>query len=97
MSREAVRDSHLRGMTDIQRLSRKLASHKISLQELCQLYMASMQLPALVDALTEHQGVPATSGMSRTLLCLVCAWGGGGPWVSVQIIEVRGERMRRRR
>lgn len=54
--RESVRDSHLRGMTDIQRLSRKLASHKITLQELCQLYMASMQLPALVDALTEHQG-----------------------------------------
>lgn len=57
-SREAVRDSHLRGITDIQRLGRKLASHKITLQELCQLYMASMQLPALVDALTNHQGTP---------------------------------------
>ena len=54
--REAVRDSHLRGITDVQRLSRKLAAHKITLQELCQLYMASMQLPALVDALTSHQG-----------------------------------------
>eukprot|EP00892_Ulva_mutabilis_P008452 jgi/Ulvmu1/597/UM001_0605.1 len=54
--REAVRDSHLRGITDVQRLSRKLASHKITLQELCQLYMASMQLPALVDALTNHSG-----------------------------------------
>jgi hypothetical protein len=55
--REAVRDHHLRGIPDIQRLSRKLAARKITLQELCQLYMASNQLPALADALSGHEGV----------------------------------------
>jgi DNA mismatch repair ATPase MutS len=54
--REAVRDSHLRGVADVQRLARKLAARKVSLQELCQLYMASNQLPALIDALGCHQG-----------------------------------------
>jgi MutS domain III/MutS domain II len=56
LCREAVRDSHLRGIADVQRLARKLTARKISLQELCQLYMASNQLPALVDALGSHEG-----------------------------------------
>jgi DNA mismatch repair ATPase MutS len=57
MRREDVRDSHLRGMPDIQRLSRKLAARKISLQELCQLYMASVQLEQLVSTLSGYEGV----------------------------------------
>ena len=36
-------------MPDIQRLARKLAARKITLQELCQLYMASVQLEQLVS------------------------------------------------
>lgn len=76
-----MRDSHLRGMADIQRLSRKLASHKISLQELCQLYMASMQLPALVDALTEHQGAVAITAVPRSPCCSECLSVSIGAWV----------------
>ena len=56
--REAVRGSHLRGVCDVQRLARKLAASKIDLKELCQLYMASNQLPALADALRGHDGAP---------------------------------------
>lgn len=55
--REDVRDSHLRGMPDIQRLSRKLASRKITLQELCQLYMASVQLDQLVSTFSGYEGL----------------------------------------
>lgn len=43
-------------MPDIQRLSRKLASRKITLQELCQLYMASVQLQELVGTLSGYEG-----------------------------------------
>lgn len=53
-----MRDAHLRGVADVSRLARKLAGKKISLQELCQLYMASNQLPALADALSAHTGTP---------------------------------------
>jgi DNA mismatch repair ATPase MutS len=56
--REALRDCHLRGIVDVQRLSRKLSAKKVTLQELCQLYMASNQLPALADALNSHKGAP---------------------------------------
>jgi DNA mismatch repair ATPase MutS len=62
--RESVRDVHLRGLVDVQRLSHKLAAKKISLQELCQLYMASCQLPAIVDALSTHTGAPLPSSVS---------------------------------
>ena len=56
LCREPLRDGHLRGVADVQRLARKLSARRISLQELCQLYMASSQLPALIDALTSHEG-----------------------------------------
>jgi DNA mismatch repair ATPase MutS len=60
--REDVRDSHLRGVPDIQRLTRKLAHRKISLQELCQLYMASVQLEQLVGILSGYEGaLPAVA------------------------------------
>jgi DNA mismatch repair protein MSH2 len=51
-----VRDCHLRGLADIQRLARKLAARKITLQELCQLYLASNKLPDIAAALSGHEG-----------------------------------------
>lgn len=53
-----MRDSHLRGIPDIQRLSRKLAARKVTLQELCQMYMASVQLTQLVATLAGYEGPP---------------------------------------
>lgn len=50
-------------MPDIQRLARKLAAHKITLQELCQLYMASVQLEQLVSTLSSYEGAPQRAAL----------------------------------
>lgn len=72
MCREAVRDCHLRGIADVQRLSRKLSAKKVTLQELCQLYMASNQLPALVDVLDSHEGVARSGRLSTATRPSLC-------------------------
>ena len=50
-------------MPDIQRLARKLAARKITLQELCQLYMASVQLEQLVSTLSGYEGAPLRAAL----------------------------------
>ncbi|WIA29725.1 hypothetical protein OEZ86_012205 [Tetradesmus obliquus] len=62
--REAVRDA-LRGMPDIERLSRKLEARRASLADLCQLYRASSVLPRLEEALRCHEGPAAELLISR--------------------------------
>lgn len=62
--REAVRDA-LRGMPDIERLSRKLEARRASLADLCQLYRASSVLPRLEEALRCHEGPAAELLVSR--------------------------------
>lgn len=54
--RESLRDQHLRGMPDVERLTRKLERRKCSLSDLCQLYRASSKLPMIKNALLNHPG-----------------------------------------
>ncbi|KAL0034692.1 hypothetical protein WJX77_003027 [Trebouxia sp. C0004] len=54
--RESLRDQHLRGMPDVERLTRKLERRKTSLSDLCQLYRASSKLPMIQAALLDHPG-----------------------------------------
>ncbi|KAL3140673.1 hypothetical protein ABBQ32_005238 [Trebouxia sp. C0010 RCD-2024] len=54
--RESLRDQHLRGMPDVERLTRKLERRKASLSDLCQLYRASSKLPMIQNALLDHPG-----------------------------------------
>uniref|UniRef100_A0A7S3QKU8 DNA mismatch repair protein MSH2 n=1 Tax=Dunaliella tertiolecta TaxID=3047 RepID=A0A7S3QKU8_DUNTE len=58
--REKLRDQHMRGLPDVERLVRKLDSRRagnaIGLGELCQLYRVSARLPLIEDALRQHEG-----------------------------------------
>jgi DNA mismatch repair protein MSH2 len=54
--RERLRDTHLRGMPDIEKLTRKLEAKKLGLQDLCLLYRASAILPLIAEAIRSHQG-----------------------------------------
>jgi len=54
--RERLRDQHLRGLPDVDRLVRKLEARRVSLADLCQLYRASAKLPLIEDAFRCHQG-----------------------------------------
>ncbi|KAG1666042.1 hypothetical protein FOA52_006916 [Chlamydomonas sp. UWO 241] len=63
--RERLRDTHLRGMPDVERLSRRLEAQKLGLPELCQLYRASAVLPLIEDALRQHTGPHADKLVAR--------------------------------
>eukprot|EP00891_Asterochloris_glomerata_P003123 jgi/Astpho2/3123/fgenesh1_pm.00051_%23_46_t len=63
--RERLRDQHMRGMPDVERLTRKLERRRCSLADLCQLYRASSKLPAIVDVLQAHEGPHAELLRSR--------------------------------
>ncbi|KAK9842053.1 hypothetical protein WJX81_006373 [Elliptochloris bilobata] len=54
--RERLRDLHLRGLPDVERLTRKLERRRASLADLCQLYRASSRLPLIEAALRDHAG-----------------------------------------
>ena len=54
--RERLRDTHLRGMPDIEKLSRKLEAKKMGLQDLCMMYRASAILPLIAESIRSHQG-----------------------------------------
>lgn len=55
---------HLRGLPDVDRLSRKLDRRSATLQDLCQLYRASSRLPLIESAIRSHLG-PHTSTLCR--------------------------------
>ncbi|KAJ9510060.1 hypothetical protein QJQ45_011708 [Haematococcus lacustris] len=60
--RERLRDSHLRGLPDVERLVRKLDGRKsCSLADLCGLYRASARLPLIEQALRDHAGPAAAT------------------------------------
>ncbi|GAX83908.1 hypothetical protein CEUSTIGMA_g11332.t1 [Chlamydomonas eustigma] len=63
--RERLRDQHLRGLPDIERLVRRLEMRKLGLPELCQLYRASAILPLVEDVLRCHSGPHASLLKSR--------------------------------
>lgn len=54
--RERLRDTHLRGMPDIEKLTRRLEAKKMGLQDLCLMYRASATLPLIAEAICSHQG-----------------------------------------
>lgn len=54
--RDQVRGTLLRGLPDVDRLTRKLERRKATLADLCQLYRASARLPAIEAALRGHDG-----------------------------------------
>ncbi|KAK9908301.1 hypothetical protein WJX75_005715 [Coccomyxa subellipsoidea] len=54
--RERLRNLHLRGLPDIERLTRKLERKKATLADLCQLYRASSRLPMMEEAFRDHDG-----------------------------------------
>lgn len=47
---------HLRGMPDVERLTRKLEKQTATLQDLCQLYRVSSRLPLIESVLKSHEG-----------------------------------------
>ncbi|KAL6763329.1 DNA mismatch repair protein [Haematococcus lacustris] len=60
--RERLRDSHLRGLPDVERLVRKLDGRKsCTLADLCGLYRASARLPLIEQALRDHAGPAAAT------------------------------------
>ncbi|GLI63268.1 hypothetical protein VaNZ11_006172 [Volvox africanus] len=63
--RQRLRDQQFRGLPDVERLTRKLQSRRISLQELHQLYRASARLPIIEEALRSHEGPHAASLVAR--------------------------------
>ncbi|PSC71954.1 DNA mismatch repair MSH2 [Micractinium conductrix] len=60
-----LRGLHFRGMPDLGKLCTKLEKEKISLQELCQLYRASVKLPQIEAAVVEHAGPHAALMKAR--------------------------------
>lgn len=56
---------HLRGLPDIERLTRKLERRAATLQDLCQLYRASSRLPLIEAALRAHTGPHAEALVER--------------------------------
>ncbi|KXZ42923.1 hypothetical protein GPECTOR_111g256 [Gonium pectorale] len=63
--RQRLRDQHFRGLPDVERLTRKLQSRRIKLQELHQLYRASARLPLIEEALRCHEGPHAAGLVER--------------------------------
>jgi len=63
--RGQVRDVQMRGMPDVERLTRKLERRKTTLADLCQLYRASARLPILEQVLRSHEGPHAALLASR--------------------------------
>ncbi|GLC60185.1 hypothetical protein PLESTB_001582900 [Pleodorina starrii] len=63
--RQRLRDQQFRGLPDVERLTRKLQSRRISLQELHQLYRASARLPLIEEALRCHEGAHAADLVDR--------------------------------
>lgn len=63
--RGQIRDQHLRGLPDVERLARKLERKKASLQDLCMIYRASGRLPLIEDAVRAHQGPHAATLVAR--------------------------------
>lgn len=60
-----IRDQHLRGLPDVERLTRKLEQKRCTLADLCQLYRASAKLPLIEDALRGYEGPHAQLLASR--------------------------------
>ena len=54
--RADLQQLHLRGLPDIERLTRKLEKEKTTLSDLCQLYRASSRLTLIEEALRKYQG-----------------------------------------
>jgi len=50
--REQIRDNLLRGLPDVERLTRKLERKRATLSDLCQLYRASSKLPSIISELS---------------------------------------------
>ncbi|CAG9461697.1 unnamed protein product [Pedinophyceae sp. YPF-701] len=66
--RSILRDTHMRGVPDIDRLCRKLERRKATLADLCQLYRASSKVPLIADAVrnaAEGGAVGAEALVSR--------------------------------
>ncbi|KAG2483939.1 hypothetical protein HYH03_017259 [Edaphochlamys debaryana] len=63
--RQRLRDQQLRGLADLERLTRKLQARKITLAELHQLYRASSRLPLVEEALRAHEGPHAAALVER--------------------------------
>ncbi|EFJ43623.1 hypothetical protein VOLCADRAFT_96164 [Volvox carteri f. nagariensis] len=63
--RQRLRDQQFRGLPDVERLTRKLQSRRISLQELHQLYRASARLPLIEEAIRCHEGPHAANLVER--------------------------------
>ncbi|KAL6769998.1 hypothetical protein ACKKBG_A33190 [Auxenochlorella protothecoides x Auxenochlorella symbiontica] len=63
--RQALQQMHLRGLPDLEMLSRKLERGKASLSDLCQLYRASSRLPLIEAVLRAHSGPHASTLMER--------------------------------
>eukprot|EP00798_Chlamydomonas_sp_ICE-L_P022048 gene22048-29112_t len=63
--RERLRDQHLRGYPDVERMARKLETKKATLQDLCQLYRASAKLKLVEDCFRCHEGPGAAMLCSR--------------------------------
>ncbi|MEW5316722.1 MAG: hypothetical protein WDW38_008073 [Sanguina aurantia] len=61
--RGRLRDQHLRGLPDIDSLTRKLEARRIGLADLHALYRASAKLPLIVEALAAYEG-PAAGAIS---------------------------------
>mmetsp|Transcript_2038 Transcript_2038/g.4816 ORF Transcript_2038/g.4816 Transcript_2038/m.4816 type:complete len:932 (-) Transcript_2038:357-3152(-) len=57
--REQIRDGFLRGMPDVERLTRKLERKKVGLADLCQLYRASSKLTGIASELARFSGEQA--------------------------------------
>ena len=69
--RSDIAGLHLRGLPDIERLTRKLEKKTATLQDLCQLYRASSRVPLIAAALREHSGVHAAALEARFAAPLV--------------------------
>ncbi|GFR44787.1 hypothetical protein Agub_g6119, partial [Astrephomene gubernaculifera] len=63
--RGRLRDQQFRGLPDVERLTRKLQSRRISLAELHQLYRASARLPLVEEAVRCHEGQHAAKLVER--------------------------------
>ncbi|PNW87821.1 hypothetical protein CHLRE_01g003463v5 [Chlamydomonas reinhardtii] len=74
--RQRLRDQHFRGLPDVERLARKLASRRIGLAELHALYRASSRLPLVEEALRCHEGPHAAALVDKYAEALAAAHDG---------------------
>eukprot|EP00803_Ostreobium_quekettii_P007490 evm.model.scf_227.6 EVM.evm.TU.scf_227.6 scf_227:67170-78839(-) len=60
--RQRMRSDYLRGMPDVERLTRKLDRKRVTLADLCHLYRASSKLPLIEAVLRRHDEMYSGSG-----------------------------------